>query len=166
MKHFGEKVNLWVQYRCSLSHTLFSCSVTDSLLSRFPCHCIHTYISLRPNPPPPPPLTWKKKRNPHASTSHFPGFLVTKASLFRGTSTGRLAPRQRHTLRRLQKRAPPPPTPTQAECQSIGLAIRLPGLSPALATGWISSCSQSFSSSHPRPRLVIANWLPPASWGF
>ena len=118
MKHFGEKVNLWVQYRCSLSHTPFSCSVTDSLLWRFPCHCIHTYISLRPHPPPPPPppppprLPWKKKkRNPHASTSHFPGFLVTKASLFRGTSTGRLAPRQRHTLGRLQKRAPPPPNP-------------------------------------------------------
>ena len=165
MKHFGEKVNLWVQYRCSLSHTPFSCSVTDSLLWRFPCHCIHTYISLRPNPPPP---HLKKKRNPHASTSHFPGFLVTKASLFRGTSTGRLAPRQRHTLGRLQKSAPPPPPPPRRPSgQSIGLAIRLPGSNPALATGWISSCSQLFSSSHPWPCLVnIANWLPPASWGF
>ena len=161
MKHFGEKVNLWVQYRCSLSQTPFSCSVTDSLLWRFPCHCVHTYISLRPNPPPPP--LKKKKRNPHASTSHFPGFLVTKASLFRGTSTGRLAPRQRHTLGRLQKRAP---TPTQAEWSEHRPRIRLPGLSPVLATGWISSCSQSFSISHPPPRLVIANWLPPASWGF
>ena len=162
MKHFGEKVNLWVQYRCTLSHIPFSCSVTDSLLWRFPCHCVHTYISLRPNPPPPSPL--KKKRNPHASTSHFPGFLVTKASLFRGTSTGRLAPRQRHTLGRLQKSAP---TPTQAEWSEHRTRnTASPVSSPALATGWISSCSQSFSSSHPRPHLVIANWLRPASWGF
>ena len=113
------------------------------------------------NPPP-----RKKKRNPHASTSHFPGFLATKASLFRGTSTGRLAPRQRRTLGRLQKSAPPPPPPRRLSGQSIGLTIRLPGSNPALATSWISSCSQSFLSSNPRPRLEIANWLPPASWGF
>ena len=136
MKHFGEKVNLWVQYRCTLSHTLFSCSVTDSLLSRFPCHCIHTYISLRPNPPPSPTHLKKenkkeKKRNPHASTSHFPGFLVTKTSLFRGTSTGQLAPRQRHTLGRLQKSAPPPPHPhagrvVRASDSQYGSLVRIP----------------------------------------
>ena len=120
MKHFGEKVNLWVQYRCTLSHTPFSCSVTDSLLWRFSCHCVHTYISLRPNPPSP----LKKKRNPHASTSHFPGFLVTKASLFRGTSTGRLAPRQRHIpWGDFRKVHPPPRRPSG---QNIGLAIRRP----------------------------------------
>ena len=165
MKHFGEKVNFWVQYRCTLSHTPFSCSVTDSLLWRFPCHCVHTYISLRPNPPPPPPLKKKKE-------IHTPQLPISLASLwqkqaFSGTSTGRLAPRQRHTLGRLQKSAPPtPPPPCRPSDRSIGLAMRLPGLSPTLASGWISSCSQSFTSSHLRPRLVIANWLPPASWGF
>ena len=156
MKHFGEKVNLWVQYRCTLSHTPFSCSVTDSLLWRLPCHCVHTYISLRPNPPPPPP---EKKKKSTRLNFPFPRLPCDKNKPFQGNKYGIL-----------QKRAPPPPPtpiPTQAEWSEHWTRnTAFPGSSPALATGWISSCSQSFSSSHPWPRLVIANWLPPASWGF
>ncbi|CAH3191235.1 unnamed protein product, partial [Porites evermanni] len=63
--------------------------------------------------------------------------------------TGRLAPRQRRTLGRLQKSAPPPPPPRRLSGQSIGLAIRLPGSNPALATGWISSFDSWFESFYP-----------------
>ena len=153
MKHFGEKVNLWVQYRCTLSHTPFSCSVTDSLLWRLPCHCVHTHISLRPNPPPP----LKKKKEIHT-----PQLPISPASLWQKQAFS-----GEQVWETSEKCTPPPPIPTQAEwSQHWTRNTAFPGSSPALATGWISSCSQSFSSSHPRPRLVIANWLPPASWGF
>ena len=79
MKHFGEKVNLWVQYRCTLSHTPFLCSVTDSLLRRLPCHCVHTYISLRPTPPPP-----KKKTKSTHLNFPFPRLPCDKSKPFQG----------------------------------------------------------------------------------
>ena len=165
MKHFGEKVNLWVQYRCSLSHTPFSCSLTDSLLWRFPCHCIHTYISLRPKPPPPPPP--EKKRKSTRLNFPFPWLPCDKSKPFQGNKYWLTSSKaEAYPGKTSEKCTPPPPPPRRPSGQSIGLAIRLPGSNPALATGWISSCSQLFSSSHPWPCLVIANWLPPASWGF
>ena len=158
MKHFGEKVNLWVQYRCTLSHTPFSCSVTDSLLWRLPCHCVHTYISLRTNPPPP----LKKKKSTRLNFP-FRRLPFDKSKPFQGNEYWLTSSKAEAYPGKTSEKCTPPRRPSG---QSIGLAIWLPGSNPALATGWISSCSQSFSSSHPRPRLVIANWLPPASWGF
>ena len=115
MKHFGEKVNLWVQYRCSLSHTPFSCSVTDSLLWRFPCHCIHTYISLRPNPPPSPTHLKKKKKSTRLNFP-FPWLPCDKNKPFQGNkywSTSSKA--EAYPGKTSEKCTPPPPTPTQAE---------------------------------------------------
>lgn len=113
------------------------------------------------NPPP-----RKKKRNPHASTSHFPGFLATKASLFRGTSTGRLAPRQRRTLGRLQKSAPPPPTPTQTEWSEHRTRNTAPWFE-SRSGHWLDfqlfSVVPEFKSS---ATLGNSQLVPPASWDF
>ena len=108
---------------------------------------IHTYL-LDPTPPP------RKKKKSTRLNFPFRRLPFDKSKPFQGNEYWLTSSKAEAYPGKTSEKCTPPPPQRRPSGQSIGLAIRLPGSNPALATGWISSCSQSFSSSHPRPRLV------------